>query len=142
MTVKQILDVKGREVVTVHSSMTTIEAARFLSDKKIGAVVVSDNGTDIAGILSERDIVRAAAKRGADCLEAPVSSIMTKKVTTVSEDRTITQIMEIMTNGRFRHLPVAENGKLVGIVSIGDVVRRRIEDAEREAEEIKAYIAS
>jgi len=142
MTVKQILDVKGREVVTVPSSMTTIGAARFLSDKKIGAVVVSDNGQDIAGILSERDIVRAAALRGADCLEAPVSSIMTKKVITISEDRTINQVMEIMTKGRFRHLPVAEKGKLVGIVSIGDVVRRRIEDAEREAEEIKAYIAS
>lgn len=141
MTVKQILDLKGREVVTVSPSMGTEDAVRFLADNKIGAVVVTGPGGKVAGILSERDIVRAFASKGADALAMPISSIMTSKVTTCGEDHTVNQVMELMTNGRFRHLPVEEDGKLIGIISIGDVVRRRIEDAEREAEEIKAYIA-
>jgi CBS domain-containing protein len=142
MTVKHILDEKGREVVTVSPSMGTADAVRFLADNKIGAVVVTGPGGKIAGILSERDIVRAVAARGADALSAPISDIMTSKVTTCSENHTVNQVMELMTNGRFRHLPVETDGKLIGIISIGDVVRRRIEDVEREAEEIKAYIAS
>lgn len=142
MTVKHILDEKGREVVTVSPSMGTADAVRFLAENKIGAVVVTGPGGKIAGILSERDIVRAVASRGADALSAPISDIMTSKVTTCGESHTVNQVMELMTNGRFRHLPVESNGKLIGIISIGDVVRRRIEDVEREAEEIKAYIAS
>lgn len=141
MTVKQILDQKGREVVTVSPSMGTADAIRFLADNKIGAVVVTGSGGKIAGILSERDIVRAMANKGAEALSAPISKIMTAKVTTCGESHTVNQVMELMTNGRFRHLPVEEDGKLIGIISIGDVVRRRIEDVEREAEEIKAYIA-
>jgi len=141
MTVKQILDQKGREVVTVSPSMGTEDAVRFLADNKIGAVVVTGAGGKIAGILSERDIVRAVASKGAASLAMPISSIMTSKVTTCGEDHTINQVMELMTNGRFRHLPVEKDGTLIGIISIGDVVRRRIEDVEREAEEIKAYIA-
>ncbi|MDF1610016.1 CBS domain-containing protein [Hoeflea sp. YIM 152468] len=141
MTVKQILDEKGRNVVTVNPSMGTGEAIRFLADNKIGAVIVLGTGGKIAGILSERDIVRALAAKGADALTKPISSIMTAKVTTCGESHSVNQVMELMTNGRFRHLPVEEGGKLVGIISIGDVVRRRIEDVEREAEEIKAYIA-
>lgn len=141
MTVKQILDQKGRDVVTVSPSMVTEEAVRFLGDNKIGAVVVTGDGGKIAGILSERDIVRAVGQKGADALTAPISTIMTSKVTTCGEDHTINQVMELMTNGRFRHMPVEKEGKLVGIISIGDVVRRRIEDVEREAEDIKAYIA-
>lgn len=142
MTVKHILDEKGREVVTVSPSMGTADAVRFLADNKIGAVVVTGAGGKIAGILSERDIVRAVASRGADALSAPISDIMTSKVTTCGESHTVNQVMELMTKGRFRHLPVEAYGKLIGIISIGDVVRRRIEDVEREAEEIKAYIAS
>ena len=141
MTVKQILDQKGREVVTVSPSMGTEEAVRFLADNKIGAVVVTGESGKIAGILSERDIVRAVASKGSASLAMPISSIMTSKVTTCGEDHTINQVMELMTNGRFRHLPVEKDGSLIGIISIGDVVRRRIEDVEREAEEIKAYIA-
>ena len=141
MTVKQILDQKGREVVTVSPSMGTEEAVRFLANNKIGAVVVTGDGGKIAGILSERDIVRAVASKGSASLAMPISSIMTSKVTTCGEDHTINQVMELMTNGRFRHLPVEKDGSLIGIISIGDVVRRRIEDVEREAEEIKAYIA-
>jgi len=141
MTVKQILDQKGHDVVTVSPTMGTEEAVRFLADNKIGAVVVTGAGGKIAGILSERDIVRAVGSKGAAALGMPISSIMTSKVTTCGQSHTINQVMELMTNGRFRHLPVEEDGKLIGIISIGDVVRRRIEDVEREAEEIKAYIA-
>ena len=141
MTVKQILDQKGRDVVTVNPSMGTEEAARFLADNKIGAVVVIGAGGKISGILSERDIVNAVASKGVDALAKPISAFMTTKVTTCGESHSINQVMELMTNGRFRHLPVEEDGALVGIISIGDVVRRRIEDVEREAEEIKAYIA-
>src|SRR5690606_350956 len=122
-------------------SMGTLEAVKFLSDNKIGAVIVTGSGGKVAGILSERDIVRAVATKGADSLNSPISQIMTSKVTTCGESHWINQVMELMTNGRFRQLPVEEDGKLVGIISIGDVVRRRIEDVEREAEEIKAYIA-
>ena len=142
MSVKQILDQKGRDVVTVSPSMGTEEAVRFLAENKIGAVVVTGPGGKIAGILSERDIVRAFATKGAGALTAPISAIMTSKVTTCGESHSVNQVMEMMTNGRFRHLPVEEDGKLIGIISIGDVVRRRIEDVEREAAEIKAYIAS
>ncbi|WP_422370182.1 CBS domain-containing protein [Hoeflea sp.] len=142
MTVKQILDQKGRDVVTVSPSMSTADAVRFLAENKIGAVVVTNESGKVAGILSERDIVRAMATRGADALSAPISDIMTSKVTTCGESHSVNQVMELMTNGRFRHLPVETDGKLVGLISIGDVVRRRIEDVEREAEEIKAYIAS
>ena len=141
MTVKQILDQKGRNVVTVSPTMGTEEAVRFLAENKIGAVIVTGAGGKIAGILSERDIVRAVAAKGTDALAAPISAIMTSKVTTCGESHTINQVMELMTNGRFRHLPVESDGALVGVISIGDVVRRRIEDVEREAEEIKAYIA-
>ena len=141
MTVKQILDQKGRDVVTVSPSMGTEEAVRFLADNKIGAVVVIGAGGKIAGILSERDIVSAVASKGAEALAKPISAFMTTRVTTCGESHSVNQVMELMTNGRFRHLPVEENGMLVGIISIGDVVRRRIEDVEREAEEIKAYIA-
>ena len=102
---------------------------------------MTGDGGKIAGILSERDIVRAVASKGAASLAMPISSIMTSKVTTCGEDHTVNQVMELMTNGRFRHLPVEKDGSLIGIISIGDVVRRRIEDVEREAEEIKAYIA-
>lgn len=142
MSVKQILDHKGREVVTVTPTMGTEEASRFLADNNIGAVVVLDAKGKIAGILSERDIVRAVAAKGANALKSPISAIMTKKVTTCGESHSIHQVMEMMTDGRFRHLPVEHGGKLGGIISIGDVVRRRIEDVEREAAEIKAYIAS
>lgn len=141
MTVRQILDEKGREVVTVSPTMSTEEAARHLAEHKIGAVIVTGVSGKISGILSERDIVRAMASKGAAALSAPISSIMTAKVVTCSEEHTVNQVMELMTKGRFRHLPVEDHGKLIGIISIGDVVRRRIEDVEREAEEIKAYIA-
>ncbi|AZN72128.1 CBS domain-containing protein [Georhizobium profundi] len=142
MTVRIILDEKGRNVTTVGRETTLMEAARVLTQQKIGAVVVVDPDRHILGILSERDIVRAIAERGRDVMDQDVASVMTRKVVQCREDSSINDVMEIMTNGRFRHLPVAVDGRLAGIISIGDVVRRRIQDVEREAEDMKAYIAS
>jgi CBS domain-containing protein len=142
MTVKAILETKGRDVVTMTPDRTLAEAARTLAEHRIGAVVITDGKGRIAGILSERDIVRAIGEKGASVLSEPLSTAMTARVEVCREDYTVNQVMEIMTRGRFRHLPVERDGKLVGIVSIGDVVKRRIEEVEREAEEIKAYIAT
>jgi len=141
MTVKLILDEKGRDVVTAAGRATLAEVVAVLSRRRIGAVVVVDEDGGIDGILSERDVVRALASDGAEALHRPVSETMTSPVTVCSESHTIDQVMEIMTNRRFRHLPVESGGRLAGIVSIGDVVRKRIETVEREAEEMKAYIA-
>ena len=142
MSVKSILDAKGREVATMSGDQTLQDAAAMLSDKKIGAIVVTAASGKILGILSERDIVRAVAKNGAAALSATVTSTMTSKVKTCSEESTINDVMELMTTGRFRHMPVEKDGVLAGIVSIGDVVKRRIEDVVREAEEIRNYIAA
>ena len=142
MTVRIILEEKGRDVTTVGRATTLMEAARVLTQQKIGAVVVVDPDRQILGILSERDIVRAIAERGRDVMDQDVASVMTRKVVQCREESSINEVMEIMTNGRFRHLPVAVDGRLAGIISIGDVVRRRIQDVEREAEDMKAYIAS
>ncbi|PKA39406.1 CBS domain-containing protein [Rhizobium sullae] len=140
-TVKAILDLKGRNVVTAGQNTTAGEAAKVLSSRKIGAVVIVGVEGRIAGIFTERDLVNAVAKFGKDCLDQPVVSLMTSRVFRCHEDTTVNELMELMTSRRFRHLPVETNGKLVGIVSIGDVVKTRIAEVEREAEEIKAYIA-
>lgn len=142
MTVKTILQSKGREVATIAPDKTLGDATKILAEKRIGALVVTKTTGAIAGILSERDIVRALAADAAGALKKPVSAVMTAKVKTCREEHSVHDVMEIMTAGRFRHLPVEKDGKLVGIVSIGDVVKRRIEDVEREAESIRAYIAS
>ncbi len=142
MNVKLILDEKGRDVVTVEAAASLGDVVQTLADRKIGAAVIVDEGNRIKGILSERDIVRALARRGAASLGEPVSSVMTASVTVCTETHTVDQVMEMMTNGRFRHVPVERDGQLAGIVSIGDVVRKRIEAVEREAEEMKAYIGS
>lgn len=141
MNVKKILDEKGRDVVTVAADMTLYDVVAILNERRIGAVVIVDDASGIRGILSERDIVRAIAAKGAQALDGRVAETMTARVTLCSEDHTVNQIMEMMTVGRFRHLPVEKDGRLAGIVSIGDVVRKRIEAIEREAEEMKAYIA-
>jgi len=142
MTVKAILDTKGRDVVTIASEKTLREAVELLTERRIGAVVVMDGAGRIGGILSERDIVRALAREGAAALDMATSAFMTAKVKTCRESHTVNEVMQIMTQSRFRHLPVEESGQLVGIVSIGDVVKRRIEEVEREAEEIRTYIAT
>lgn len=142
MTVKSILDEKGHDVVTLGPDETISRAMKVLSDKKIGALVVTDTEGTICGILSERDIVGLVASDGASALDFPIREAMTASVKLCHEDHTVNQVMEIMTRGRFRHLPVEKEGKLDGIISIGDVVKRRIEDVEREAEEIRNYIAT
>lgn len=142
MTVKSILDQKGRDVITIEPGATIREAAAILGTRRIGAIVVAGSDRVIKGILSERDVVRQVSADGGDALDKPVSVAMTKSVKTCGETNTINDVMSIMTQGRFRHLPVEVDGKLAGIISIGDVVKRRIEDVEREAEEIKAYIAT
>ena len=141
MTVAAILADKGRDVLTIAAANSLGDAVAILAKRRVGALVVVEDGDRIIGIVSERDIVRAIAG-GAAALEQPVSSVMTKNVMTCSDGETIDSVMSRMTKGRFRHLPVAENGRLTGIISIGDVVKARIEQVEREAEELKAYIAT
>lgn len=142
MTVKAILAQKGYDVLTLGPNEKLGEAVRILADHRVGALVVTNSEGKIVGIISERDIVRVTAKHGAAALDMPVRDTMTPKVKICNEHHTVNEIMEIMTAGRFRHLPVEKDGKLHGIISIGDVVKRRIEDVEREAEEIRAYIAT
>jgi CBS domain-containing protein len=142
MTVKAILDRKGHDVFTMGPNEALSEAVRALAEHRIGALVITNGDRKIVGILSERDIVRALAKDGPEAVKQPVRSVMTPKVKICNEHHTVNEVMEIMTTGRFRHLPVEKNGLLDGIISIGDVVKRRIEDVEREAEEIKQYIAT
>jgi CBS domain-containing protein len=115
-------------------------AAELLAQRKIGAAIILGAGGRIAGILSERDIVRAIAKSGAAALDLPVGQAMTREVMTCSEDDTCAEIMERMTSGRFRHLPVLRDNQLVGLVSIGDVVKQRVEEIERETEAMREYI--
>ena len=142
MTVRAILDAKGHDVLTLGPNETLSDAIRTLAERRIGALVITNGDRKIVGIQSERDIVRVMAREGAGALDLPVRSAMTPKVRICNENHTVNEVMEIMTEGRFRHLPVEKDGQLHGIVSIGDVVKRRIEDVEREAEEIRAYIAT
>ncbi len=142
MIVSEILDSKGRAVATIGPDDTIADAARSLGEKRIGALVVTNGEGVITGILSERDVVRAVGLDGAAALDKRVSDVMTARVTTCTNEQSIIDLMSIMTNGRFRHLPVERDGKLDGIVSIGDVVKRRIEIIQREAEEMKTYIAT
>ena len=142
MTVARILREKGRDVLTTQPHRTLKEAAALLAARGVGAAVVSDAAMSVLGIVSERDIVRAIGNGGASALEEPVSRHMTSKVTTVNENASIDHVMEIMTNGRFRHLPVVENSRLVGIVSIGDVVKRHVNAIDTERQALREYIAS
>jgi CBS domain-containing protein len=141
MTVSHILGVKGRNVFTVRPTDSVETVAKILGEKRIGAVVVTDDKGHIAGIVSERDVVRQIAIEGAAVLKKPASAIMTSNVHTCEESDSEQELMAMMTARRIRHLPVVKNGKLDGMISIGDVVKFRIEAIEREAEDMKAYIA-
>jgi CBS domain-containing protein len=142
MTVAAILAGKGRNVVTTSAATPVAEAVAMLAEHKIGALVISEGAQRISGIVSERDIVRALAKGGAAIMDGPVSAIMTRDVVTCADGDSINDVMSEMTRGRFRHLPVVSNGRLSGIVSIGDVVKARMGQVEREAEDMRAYIAT
>jgi CBS domain-containing protein len=142
MTVAAILSKKGRQVITMGPQQTLSAVCDTLTEHKIGAVVLVDADGSIAGIISERDIVRALAKEGPAALERQVSAYMSAKVVTCEEKETTDQVLARMTTGRFRHMPVTREKRLIGVISIGDVVARRIELAEREAADMRAYIAS
>lgn len=142
MTVKAILSRKGREVVTIAPTATLSEAVKLLAGRRIGAAVVTGADNRVAGILSERDIVRMLGERGPAVLEDNVAAVMTRKVTTCTEADTIAVIMERMTSGKFRHLPVVEQGRLTGVISIGDVVKFRVEEMEKEQDALREYIAT
>jgi CBS domain-containing protein len=140
MTVSTVLAGKGRDVVTIEPNASLAGAVELLAAKRIGALLILGADRRIAGILSERDIVRALAERGAQALDGPVSGAMTRKVSTCNERETISSIMERMTAGKFRHVPVVEQGRLVGIVSIGDVVKHRLNEMERDSAAMRDYI--
>lgn len=142
MLVSHILKDKGRTVVSIARDATLNDAARLLHRNKIGAVVVLSEDGALSGILSERDIVRMAAELGIGALTMRVAECMTQEVATALEADTIDEIMERMTRCRFRHLPVVEGTRVIGIVSIGDVVKPRIEETMREAQALKDYIAA
>ncbi|MCP3465421.1 MULTISPECIES: CBS domain-containing protein [unclassified Bradyrhizobium] len=139
MTVRSILDTKGHQIMTVEPDAKMSAAIKLLGEKKIGAVLVM-NQSRLEGILSERDIVRVLGERGAGVLEEPVSSVMTRKVVTCKDTDTVSAIMEMMTTGKFRHLPVIDNGKVVGLISIGDIVKWRVREYETEQEALRDYI--
>ena len=142
VSVKHMLDRKGRDVVSVPRDKTIEEVATILNEKRIGAIVVTSLEGRIAGIFTERDLVHCVAREGAAVLSKPVSSAMKTTVTRCTEETSLNELMEIMSSGRFRHVPVESGGKLCGIISIGDVVKARIQEIETEAEHIRAYIAS
>ena len=142
MTVKAILSRKGSDVATIAPTASLSQAVKVLAERRIGALVVTGADNRVAGILSERDIVRVLAARGPDALLDNVAAVMTRKVSTCTEDETVAVIMERMTEGKFRHLPVVEQGRLAGIISIGDVVKLRVEEIEGESNALREYIAT
>lgn len=140
MTVSTILGEKGRDVVTIEPGASLADAAKLLAERRIGAVLILGADRRLVGVISERDIVQALAARGAAALDEPVSQTMTRRVETCNENETIGSIMERMTTGKFRHVPVVEQGRLIGIVSIGDVVKHRLQEMERESAAMRDYI--
>ena len=142
MTVKAILSRKGGDVVTIAPTANLTAAVQLLAERRIGAIIVTGPDNRVAGILSERDIVRMLSERGPAALDENVGAVMTRKVTTCTEADTIAFIMERMTEGKFRHLPVVDQGRLVGVISIGDVVKYRIEEVVHDADALREYIAT
>jgi len=142
MLVKQIFKQKDSRIVTVEPNDTVATAAEVLKRENIGAVMVQRPGGDLSGILSERDIVRAMPQHGPDLFSMSVEQLMTRDVVTCSSEDRVHDLMVKMTAGRFRHLPVIDDGKLIGIVSIGDVVKNRLEELEAETSRLRDYIAS
>ncbi len=141
MLISQIIRSKPQDgVITISPDATLADAAKLLAEKRIGAVVASEDGVKVAGILSERDIVREIAKRGADCLQDKVSSAMTRNVFGCSPDDKTDVALQTMTAKRFRHLPVMEDGKMIGLISIGDVVATKLSELELEKDALTGMI--
>lgn len=141
MTVAHILGDKGREIISTQPHRTLDEAAKLLAEKRIGAVIVMGADGALLGILSERDIIRAIGQGGSAALSNPVSSYMTAKVITCTSETPVDEVMQIMTAGRFRHVPVLDGKRVAGIISIGDVVKRRVAEMEAESSAMRDYIA-
>lgn len=141
MTLREILDEKGHSVVTARPDHSLADVCALLREHRIGAAVVSADGKQVDGIISERDIVDALAQHGADALAQPASAYMTRDVHTGTPDETIDDVMSVMTRKRVRHYPILENGKLAGIISIGDAVKQRLDDLEFETSNLRSYIA-
>ncbi len=142
MTVARVLAKKGREVETVQPHMTLRAAIDVLAAKHIGALVVVDASGAMKGIVSERDAVRAIAARGPNALDDSVSQFMTKDVVTTNEDQSVIEVVRSMSTGRFRHMPIMVDRRLVGIVSIGDAIKYRLEQMEAEQSALREYIAT
>jgi CBS domain-containing protein len=140
MTVKAILSTKGTDVLTIDPTTNLAAAAKLLAERKIGALVVTGPDRRVVGIVSERDIVQELAAHGPAALDLALTEVMTRKVMTCSVSDTISSVMERMTAGKFRHLPVVDQGRLAGIVSIGDVVKHRLQEMEREQSALRDYI--
>jgi CBS domain-containing protein len=140
MTVSIILAKKGRDVVSIEPNASLASAVSLLAEKRIGAVLILGADRRIVGILSERDIVRALAERGSTALGEPVSQTMTRKVSTCTEGETVASIMERMTDGKFRHFPVVDQGQAIGVISIGDVVKHRLHEMEHDSAAMRDYI--
>ncbi len=142
MNIAQILKAKGRAVATARPDTSLLDIAAKLWQKKIGAIVIVGDGGEVVGIVSERDIIRRLGERGPEVLKDPVSQTMTANVISCQETSTLDELMEIMTQGRFRHVPVIEDGALVGIVSIGDVVKNHIAEVEMEVTAMRGYFVT
>ncbi len=142
MFVSDILAQKGGLVFTVTPGTSVAQLSQQLSTRRIGSVLVLDGEGSVAGIVSERDLVRAIASHGAKAMELEARQVMTREVVTCDPDDSIDQVMQTMTRGRFRHLPVVRHGELLGLVSIGDVVKARLEETKHETEALKAYIVA
>lgn len=141
MTVQAMVRNRTRRVITIDPDATIADACQLLKAERIGAVVVSSDGRRVAGILSERDIVRCLADQGANLLDQPVSGIMTREVQHCRLADKVVELLGRMTEGRFRHMPIVEDGVLIGMVSIGDIVKYRMEEMAREAEAMRDMIA-
>ncbi len=140
MSVKDIISEKGSDIISVNKNDKLRHAINTLNENNIGAVIVTDDNGDMCGILSERDIIRRALAQESGFRDEKIAKTMTKQVKSVSLDTSIDQVMDIMTNSRIRHIPVLDNGQLKGVVSIGDVVKRKIQEAEQETEALRDYI--
>ena len=142
MNVAAILKLKGRAVATARADVTLLDIARRLAAKKIGAIVITDEADNVIGIASERDIIRAIGHGGGGALTTVVADVMTRNVITCRESTTLDELMATMTAGRFRHIPVLEDGQLAGIVSIGDVVKHHVAEVEMEASAMHSYLTA
>jgi CBS domain-containing protein len=140
MRISDVLRRKGNLVVSVKPDQSVTELLDLLAEHGVGALIVSADGESLEGIVSERDVVRRLQRFGADLLSAPVSDIMTAQVNTCPPETDLDELMRLMTEGRFRHVPVVDDGRLVGIVSIGDVVKNRIDELQQERDQLEAYI--